>query len=424
MMVHTETTEFYGRTSAEALVAKYGSPLYVYNERILRERCRDMKYLLPEGPGKVNYSIKANSNLELLRIIHSEGIVADAISPGEIFILQQAGYSADEILYIGNNVSDEELFFAVKAGVDVSVDSLAQLERYGRLHPGGRVAVRFNPGVGAGHHVKVVTGGDKTKFGVNVADIPEVKAILERHGLKLVGINQHIGSHFMDSCAYLAGVKALLGIAEHFKGLEFVDFGGGFGIPYHKQDGEQRLDLTAFKAGLQEIVGEWRRCGNEQVEVRIEPGRYIPAECGVLLGTVHAVKENAGITYIGTDLGFNVLMRPVLYDSYHDVEVYRDGQRVSSDRKQKVTIVGNICETGDIIAKDRELPEICENDVIGIMDAGAYGFAMSSNYNNRLRPAEVLITENGEDVLIRRRETLEDLMKGYEIRREAVGTRY
>jgi diaminopimelate decarboxylase len=295
----------------------------------------------------------------------------------------------------------------------VSVDSLAQLERFGRINPGGRVAVRFNGGIGAGHHQKVVTAGARTKFGVNAGYIPDVKRILAQYRLRLAGVNQHIGSLFMDETAYLAGSKALLEIAAEFADLEFIDLGGGFGIPYHKQAGEARLDLTRLGLKLGAILNRWVAAYGMQVPITIEPGRYLVAECGVLLGTVHAVKENAGTTYLGTDLGFNVLARPVLYDAHHDIEVYRKGLLLKDQSVQPATVVGNICETGDIIARERELPRVRETDLLGVMDAGAYGYIMSSNYNSRLRPAEVLIQTDGTPRLIRHRETLEDLMAGY-----------
>ncbi len=413
--IHAQVTQdanFYGKTNPLALVGKYGSPLYVYNERILRQRCREMTHLVSYPHFQVNYSVKANDNLRLLTIVRDEGLNVDAMSPGEIYVELKAGFAPEHILYIGNNVSEEEVRYAIDHRVKVSVDSVSQLERYGRLNPGGEVVVRFNPDVGAGHHEKVVTGGKKTKFGVQKRYIADVKAVLKLYNLRLIGINQHIGSLFMEGQPYLEGIESLLHIAKQFEDLEFIDFGGGFGIPYHKQDGEARLDLAPLGRALDHTLQAWVKEYGKNVTFAVEPGRYIVAECGVLLGAVHAVKFNYDIKYIGTDLGFNVLMRPIMYDSFHDVEIYRSGNRESS-RQESVRIVGNICETGDILAKDRLLPEIVEGDVLGILDAGAYGFSMSSNYNNRLRPAEVLITESGEDILIRRRDSFEDLVRHF-----------
>ncbi|AUS98751.1 diaminopimelate decarboxylase [Clostridium thermosuccinogenes] len=412
----TEQTNFFKGISPFEIIKEYGSPLYVYNESILRQRCREMKNFITYPNFSVNYSTKANSNLELLKIVREEGLNADAMSPGEIYVLLAAGFKPEQIFYISNNVSAEEMKYAIEKGIILSADSLSQLELYGKLNPGGKVAVRFNPGVGAGHHEKVVTAGKKTKFGVNMDYISEVKEILKRYDLKLVGINQHIGSLFMEGKPYIEGVKSLLDIAKQFDDLEFVDLGGGFGIPYRKQEGQERLELKEFGSKLDQVLKDWIREYGKDITFKIEPGRYIVAECSVLLGTVHSIKNNYGVTYAGTDIGFNVLARPVMYDSHHDIEVYREGKLLKSTESDKpVYVVGNICESGDILAKDRMLPELKEGDILGIMDAGAYGYSMSSNYNNRLRPAEVLIRENGSISLIRRRDTLEDLMRNFDV---------
>ena len=387
------------------LIKKYGSPLYVYDERILRKSCREMHNLLPKKNLRVNYSAKANSNIEILKIVRDEDIDVDAMSPGEIYVQKLAGYNADRIFYIGNNVSKEEMPYAINEKVLVSVDSLAQLESFGQINPGGDVAVRFNPGIGTGHHQKVVTAGKKTKFGVQKDFIPQVKAILEKYNLNLVGIDQHIGSLFLEPDAYIKGVESLLEIATQFSGLKFIDMGGGFGVPYH--EGECRLDLKELSEKLNAVLDY----DNKDVIFKIEPGRYIPAECGVLLGEVYSVKENYGTTYVGTDLGFNVLMRPVLYDSYHAITIIKSNK--SENGKEVATIVGNICESGDIIANEREMRKVSEGDIVAVGNAGAYGFSMSSNYNCRLKPAEVLIDKDGNDRLIRRRDTIEDLIRNF-----------
>ena len=392
------------------LIKKYGSPLYVYDERILRKSCREMHNLLPKKNLRVNYSAKANSNIEILKIVRDEDIDVDAMSPGEIYVQKLAGYNADRIFYIGNNVSKEEMQYAINEKVLVSVDSLAQLESFGQINLGGYVAVRFNPGIGTGHHQKVVTAGKKTKVGVQKDFIPQVKAILEKYNLNLVGIDQHIGSLFLEPDAYIKGVESLLEIATQFSGLKFIDMGGGFGVPYH--EGECRLDLKELSEKLNAVLDEFLKdYDNKDVIFKIEPGRYIPAECGVLLGEVYSVKENYGTTYVGTDLGFNVLMRPVLYDSYHAITIIKSNK--SENGKEVATIVGNICESGDIIANEREMRKVSEGDIVAVGNAGAYGFSMSSNYNCRLKPAEVLIDKDGNDRLIRRRDTIEDLIRNF-----------
>ena len=404
--------KFFGNSDPLQLSEKYGTPLYVYNESILRNRCRELKGLISYSNFTVNYSPKANSNLELLKIVRSEGLRVDAMSPGEIYVNMLAGYKPEEILFISNNVSEDEFRYAINVGVKVSVDSVSQLEMFGRINSGGKVAFRVNPGVGAGHHEKVVTAGQKTKFGIEMNRIPDVKRILKKYNLKLIGINQHIGSLFMDGEAYLQSTGSILSIARQFDDLEFIDFGGGFGIPYRKQAEQPRLDLKDLGNKLSQVIHSWVKEYGKDIEFKIEPGRYIVAESSILLGKVFATKTNYSIKYIGTDLGFNVLVRPVMYDSHHDIEIYRASDTPSL-KEESVRIVGNICETGDIIAKDRNLPEIIENDILGVLDAGGYGYSMSSNYNNRLRPAEVLIGADGNPRVIRRRDTLDDLVRNF-----------
>ncbi len=406
----TDKMNFFQGIDPTELAEKYGTPLYVYNEKILRQRCRDLKNLVKYPNFVVDYSAKANSNLAFLEIVKSEGLEVDAMSPGEIYIEKLAGFEPEEIFYICNNVSEEEMQYAINEGVVISVDSLSQLEQYGKLNPGGEIAVRFNPGVGAGHHEKVVTAGKKTKFAVDPEFIPQVKEILNKYNLKLIGINQHIGSLFMDGTAFVESIGKLLEIAKQFDNLKFIDMGGGFGIPYNKENDQPSLDLKDLGSKIDDALFKFAEEYGKQVTFRIEPGRYISAECCVLLGTVHAVKYNHTHKFIGTDIGFNVLQRPIMYDSYHGVEIFRKGDQ-KSEKTESVTIVGNICESGDILAKDRVLPEIFKGDTLCVLDAGAYGFSMASNYNNRLRPAEILIRENNDVVLIRERDELKDIKR-------------
>ena len=217
---------FLSKEKVFELTEKYGSPIYVYDENILRKSCKEMHDLLPEKNFRVNYSAKANSNIEILRIVLDEDIDVDAMSPGEIYLQKLAGYTSEKIFYIGNNVSKEEMQFALQQNVLVSVDSLSQLESFGQINPGGDVAVRFNPGIGTGHHQKVVTAGKNTKFGVQKDFVPMVKEILSKYNLNIVGINQHIGSLFLEPDSYIKGVQSLLEIATQFPNLKFIDMGG------------------------------------------------------------------------------------------------------------------------------------------------------------------------------------------------------
>lgn len=406
----TTQTNFFQENDAFDLINRYGSPLYIYNEKILRTRCQEMKHLVSYKNFVPHYSIKANTNIHLLKIVHEEGLHADVMSPGEIFLALESGFKPEELFFIPNNVTAEDMKYAIVHGITTSVDSLDQLKLYGELNPGGKVAIRFNPGVGAGHHEKVVTGGKKTKFGVNPEYIPEVTRILETYNLTLVGINQHIGSLFMDSKPYIDSLSSILDIARSFDDLEFIDLGGGFGIPYHKQDGEARLDIQALGEALDPVLKQFAKEYGKEIQFQIEPGRYIPCESCLLLGQVTATKTNADHDYLGSDIGFNALQRPIMYDSHHDIEIY---SREEKDMTlAPLTVVGNICESGDILAKDRMLPKsACRGDLIAIMDAGAYGYSMASCYNQRFRPAEILICLDGSIKQIRKRDTFEDLIR-------------
>lgn len=406
---------FITEQQAAEIIAEYGSPVYIYSEEILRQRCRE---LTEAFLGRVvpSFSVKANTNIELLKIVREEGIGADAMSPGEIFLIERAGFRSDDVFYIGNNVSSDEMRYSIDRGILVSCDSISQLERLGRINNGGRVALRLNPGIGAGHCDKVVTAGHKTKFGIDPAFCEEARETIKKYNLKLVGVNQHIGSLFLDPEPYVEAAKNLLSLVlDNFPGLDFIDFGGGFGIPYRPS--EKRLDFQRLREQLFPFMDSFvNSYDNSYVHFKCEPGRYICAECGALLGTVYAVKHCGNEAYIGTDIGFNNLMRPVLYDSYHEVHVLSSG--ASHDEAPAwgggtANVTGNICESGDILAKARNIPPLYEGDMILVDNAGAYGYSMSSNYNCRLRPAEVLLTAQGEIKLIRAADSLDRLMENF-----------
>lgn len=393
----------FGNASAQDLVRQFGSPLYVYQEDVLRETCRRVKKMVSYPKFVVNFSIKANSNIALLNIVREEGLRGDAMSPGEIFLLERAGFRSPEMFFIPNNVAVDEFVFARDRGIQTSVDSLDQLQTYGQLFPGAKIAVRINPGIGDGHHDKVVTAGENAKFGVHISQIPEIQATAKKYGLTINGLNMHIGSNFLDDTNYLQAVDILLTLGKQFADLDFIDIGGGLGISY--DDSEAELNLKALGQRLDDLFYCYAETYGKQITFAIEPGRYICAECGILLVTVYSIKTNPKKTFIGTDGGFNVLVRPMAYGSYHEIV---NCHNVFGE-KYCVDICGNICESGDMLAHDRPLTATAVGDILAVMDAGAYGYSMASNYNARLRPAEVLVTLAGEVQLIRRRDSFEDL---------------
>lgn len=411
MNSYINQVDFFKGNNPEDIVAKYGTPLYVYSEEIIRKHMDAVAKVITKYPYTANYSVKANTNLSILKIALEEGINCDAMSVGEILMLMKVGFPKERIFFVPNNVGEDELQFAIDNGIMTSLDSLSQLETYGQLNPGGKCAVRINPGVGAGHCEKVVTAGKKTKFGIAEEDIDEIFVIAKKYNLTIAGINQHIGSLFMQPDPYLAAVDNLLRIATRFENLEFIDFGGGYGIPYHKLDDEAEYDMEGFKKRLEPILDYFVNDYGKAPLFKSEPGRYCVAEGSVLLGRVNAVKQNSGKKYAGTDIGMNVLVRPSMYDSWHDIEILRDGKPVARENMSEITVTGNICESGDLLAKDRMLPEIKKGDLACLLDAGAYGYSMCSTYNTRPRPAEVMIRANGTVELVRRRETFEDLVR-------------
>ncbi|MCQ2544518.1 MAG: diaminopimelate decarboxylase [Lachnospiraceae bacterium] len=410
MKSYIEESNFFKGINPEEVARKYGTPVYVYNEENIRKHMKAVANVITKYPYTANYSMKANSNLTILKMALEEGLNADAMSEGEMRLLLKAGFPTDRIFFVPNNVDKSELQFAIDNNIMTSLDSLDQLELFCSLNPGGKCSVRINPGVGAGHHEKVVTAGKKTKFGVAEEDVDKIFEIANKYNVKIAEINQHVGSQYLDPEPFLQAVENFLRIAEKFEDLEYIDFGGGYGIPYHKLDDEASFDMDSFTQRFTALLDAYAaKCKGNVPLFKSEPGRYCVAEGGVILGRVHATKQNAGKKYAGTDIGMNVLARPTLYDSYHDIEILRDGKAVSRDTLEEISVSGNICESGDLLCKERPLAHIETGDLVCVLDAGAYGYSMSSSYNTRPRAAEVLITKEGTDKLIRRRETYDDL---------------
>ncbi len=411
MRSYIEETSFFKGNDPEQIAKDYGTPVYVYSEEQLRAHMHAVAQVITKYPYTANYSVKANTNIHILKLALEEGLNCDAMGIGEMSMLLHAGFPAERIFFVANNVAAEEMRFAVDHHIMISLDSLSQLELYGTVNPGGRCAVRLNPGVGAGHSDKVITAGKKTKFGIAEEDIEEIFRIAEKYNLTIAGINQHIGSQFLTPDPYLKAVTNLLRIAKRFPNLEFIDFGGGYGIPYHKLDDEASYPMQAFHDQLEPILDAFVEEYGSTPLFKSEPGRYCVAESGVILGRVQALKQNAGVHYAGSDIGMNVLVRPSMYDSWHDIEVLREGAVLPREHMETVTVTGNICESGDILAKERALPQLKEGDLICVLDAGAYGYSMCSTYNSRPRPAEIMICRDGSVRVIRRRETIEDLLQ-------------
>ncbi|MGN1044905.1 MAG: diaminopimelate decarboxylase [Candidatus Methanomethylophilaceae archaeon] len=400
-------TMMFGGMSAVDIADRFGTPVYVTDEQILRQNYRSIygafaKYM----PTEIHYACKANTNLAILSILNQEGSHIDAVSIGEVLTCLKAGFPAERIMYTGVNVSNSELEQVVATGCRINVDSQSELERLAKITTDVPISFRITPGVSSGHSAKVMTGGKGAKFGIPMDKVIETYARAKDLGFELKGIHAHTGSGgltvepFMDVvdvlCETVNDIKSEVGVQ-----LEFLDFGGGVGVPYKPQDPEADLDELAM------VLTDTIKEETDIKTVALEPGRYVVCDSTILLTRCVDVKDAGIKKYIGVDAGFNTLIRPAFYDSYHYVAI---ANKFNKAGVAKYEIVGPICETGDYIAHDRALPEAEEGDVIVVYCGGAYGFSMSSNYNSRPRCAEVLVN-NGEAELIREKEDFEDLWR-------------
>ncbi|MCK9151032.1 diaminopimelate decarboxylase [Methanobacterium alcaliphilum] len=402
-----------GGADANQLAEEYGTPLYVIDEMRIRDNYRRVYKAFSKhySDFQIFYACKANTNLAVMRILEEEGSGIDAVSPGEIYTSLLAGFDPQRVLYTGNNVKDEEMEFAIESRVRLNVDSVSQLKRLAKIVDPEefKISFRVNPMVGAGHHEHCITGGEMSKFGIMEKEAVEVYKMAQDMGFKPVGIHTHIGSGILDPEPFMLAVDTLMDIAGLIAQntgveFEFIDFGGGLGIPYTPD--EQILDIEKFAT---EITGRFKEklvhYGLGKPTMCIEPGRYIVGDASYLLTRVNSVKQSYR-KFVGVDAGFNTLLRPSMYGSYHHIVAANKPQE---EPVEEIDIAGNVCESGDLFARDRPMPELEEGDLIAIMNAGAYAFSMASQYNSRPRPAEVLVN-NGESDLIRERESFADVL--------------
>lgn len=392
---------------ATDLAERYGTPLYVTDENAVRDNYRRIKGAFkPYMPVRVHYACKANSSLAILRVLQQEGSFIDAVSIGEVDACLRAGFSPERILYTGVNVSNRELQALVNRKVMINVDSFSELRRLAQITDRVKISFRVNPGVGAGHHAHVVTGAKSTKFGIPRDEIVRAYDEALEHGFMPFGLHAHIGAGVQDTAPFVEVTDVLVGIMNQLEDrlglkLEVLDIGGGVGIPYHLD--ENPMDLDAFASQVTSRIKG--KC--TATTVAIEPGRYIIADTTVLLTSVVDVKATPDKTFCGVDAGFNTLIRPAFYGAFHHVMV---ANRFGRPADTVYDVVGPICETGDFLARDRLLPKVEEGDLIAVYDAGAYGFTMSSNYNMRGRPCEILV-KDGTASVIREAESTDDLLR-------------
>ncbi|HMQ08225.1 MAG TPA: diaminopimelate decarboxylase [Saprospiraceae bacterium] len=385
------------------LISRYDCPLYVYDCVKIEEQYRKLTGAFHWKNTRIFYACKALSNLNILQFMNYLGAGLDTVSIQEVHLGLKAGYQPDDIMYTPNCVSLEEISMAVDLGVKINIDNISILEQFGQRYPKYPVCVRVNPHIMAGGNSKISTGHIDSKFGISVYQMPLVKRIVQATGLKINGLHMHTGSEILDVDVYLKGAEILLNTAEEFNGLEYIDFGSGFKVPY-KDDG---IETNTEELGmrLSGRFGEFCKNYGYDLQLIIEPGKYLVSEAGIFLTKVNVVKHTTSTVFAGVDSGLNHLIRPMFYDAYHKIV------NVSNpEGKQRIyTVVGYICET-DTFGINRRITEIREGDILAFFNAGAYCYMMSSNYNSRYRPAEVMLL-NGKDYLIRKRETFDDLVK-------------
>ena len=405
---------FVDGVSVKALLEKFDTPLYVLSERKIKNNYHRLHDALARNYEKVriHYAMKANSNLAVLKVLEKEGASVDAVSPGEVFIALTGGFTPDRILFTGTNVRNDELKFLSDSNVTINVDSQSQLDRLLKISVPKILSVRVNPEVGAGHHEHCITAGKQSKFGIWEQDIPAVYAAAKKAGIEKFGIHMHIGSGILDVKPFLAALDKLLAVTKRVHeqagiDFEFIDVGGGIGIPYKPE--EKPLDLQVYSDKVLALFkSKTKQYDLGEPFFCVEPGRYLVAEAGILLTSVNTLKTTPFRKFVGVDAGFNTLIRPAMYGSYHPILV---ANKLVSAEEEKYDVAGPICESGDLLAKDRQLPRVEEGDLLAVLNAGAYGFSMSSQYNARPRAAEVLVKE-GKYKLVREREQLDDLMRG------------
>lgn len=386
------------------LATEFGTPLYVYHAEKIKEQYEKLTTAFRNSNTVFFYACKALTNINILKYVCSIGANVDCSSINEVKLALHAGFPSNRILYTSNGIAFSEIEEAKELGVYINIDSLSNLEKfgakYGHTYP---VGLRLRPNIMAGGNLKISTGHDKSKFGIPVDQIDRILEAVSKYDIRISDLHIHTGSEIKDVEVFVKGIEVLFSIIPQFKHLEFIDLGGGFKVPYKDGDVSTDIDLLAEK--VNEAFAEHAIPGGKPLQVWFEPGKFLVSECGYLVTQVNVMKETASTTFVSVNSGFNHLIRPMFYDSYHHIVNISN----PTGAEKKYAVVGNICET-DTFAWDRALNEVREGDFLAFYNAGAYGFEMSSNFNSRYKPAEVLVLD-GKAHLIRKRDQFEDLLR-------------
>ncbi|SEP61001.1 diaminopimelate decarboxylase [Flavobacterium urocaniciphilum] len=386
------------------LAQEFGTPLYVYDaEKIISQYNRLTKAFSKVENFKVHYAVKALSNVNVLKLLKNQGSGLDTVSIQEVHLGLHAGFNPKDIIYTPNGVSMQELETVAQLGVQINIDNLSILEQFGTKHPEIPVCIRINPHVMAGGNANISVGHIDSKFGISIHQLPHILRIIENTKMHINGIHMHTGSDILDIDVFLYAAEILFDTAIHFKSLDFIDFGSGFKVPYKKGDIETNVEEFGRKLTKRFLAFE-KEYGRT-LTLAFEPGKFLVSEAGFFLAKVNVVKQTTSTVFAFVDTGFNHLIRPMFYGSEHYIENISNPK----GKERYYSVVGYICET-DTFASNRRIQEIHEGDILCFRNAGAYCFSMSSNYNSRTKPAEVL-WYNGKGILIRERETFEDIIR-------------
>jgi diaminopimelate decarboxylase len=387
-----------------AVAQEFGSPVYLYDASIIEAQYERLTSAFKKVKNlKINYAMKALSNLSVLKLLSSLGSNMDTVSIQEVKLALEAGIDANRIIYTPNGVSIEEIEKASALGVQINIDNLSILEEFGTKHPTIPVCIRINPHVMAGGNTNISVGHIDSKFGISIHQMPHLKRIVENTKMKINGIHMHTGSDILDIEVFLYASEILFEAARNFENLDFIDFGSGFKVPYNDGDIETNIEELGDKLGTR--FNQFCEEYGKDLTLAFEPGKFLVSESGKFLVKVNVVKQTTSTVFAHIDSGFNHLIRPMLYGSRHEIKNISN----PDGRERYYSVVGYICET-DTFANNRRISEISEGDILSFSNAGAYCFSMASNYNSRYRPAEVL-WYNNEAHLIRSRETIEDILK-------------
>jgi len=387
-----------------AVADEFGTPVYVYHAEKIASQFHKLQDAFKDHPTKFFYACKALTNINILKYLKMIGANLDCVSINEVKLGLKAGFEPKQILFTPNCVDLSEIIEAQKLDVNINIDNISILEQFGnKFGSGYPVCIRINPHIEAGGNYKISTGHIDSKFGISIHQMRHIERIVKTTKLHIHGLHMHTGSEIKDVNVFLQSLEVMFSAATHFKELDFIDLGSGFKVPYKDED--KATDVAALGAKLTEAVKTFEAEYNRQLEIWFEPGKYLVSESGSFIVKANVIKQTTATVFVGVNSGFNHLIRPMFYDAYHRISNISN----PNGSERIYTVVGNICET-DTFAWDRVLSEVREGDYLVFHNAGAYGFEMSSNFNSRLKPAEVMILD-GKAHLIRQRDEFEDLLK-------------